>query len=183
MIAFAAGFNAIGADGRRARARRMAGSSCRPLALHRLRGLLRYRQASPCRSRWCSRTLRISTPRKNVKPENGQPRPECASCGYGRDGRVPVWPPADTPSRRSVPVPLALTNVIVGYATSVLVESVRPFWASCNVQHKGIGSRCGDLAATGRVSEGGRLRAAPRLVSGVRASLAPAATHGRMIGS
>ncbi len=56
--------------------------------------------------------------------------------------RVPAWPPADTPSRRGVPVPLALANVIVGYATSVLVESVRPFWASCNVQHKPWAFRC-----------------------------------------
>jgi hypothetical protein len=52
---------------------------------------------------------------------------------------VPVWPPADTPSRRDVPVAWALTNAIVGYATSVLVESVRPFRTSCNVQHKGVG--------------------------------------------
>ena len=48
---------------------------------------------------------------------------------------MPVWPPADTPSRRDVPVTSALTNVIVGYATSVLVESVRPGRAVCNGPH------------------------------------------------
>ena len=37
-------------------------------------------------------------------------------------GRVPVWPPADTPSRRDVPVTSALTNVIVGHATSARRE-------------------------------------------------------------
>ena len=55
--------------------------------------------------------------------------------------RVPVWPPADTQSRRDVPVTSALTNVIVGYATSVLVESVRLFGWACNGPHDRVTQR------------------------------------------
>jgi hypothetical protein len=110
-------------DGRRARARRMAGSRRRSPALHRLRGLLRCRQASFCRSRLCSRTLRISALSENAKAESNQARRECASCGCGRDGRVPVWPPADTPSHRDVSVtPQLSPTSSSGYATSVLAR-------------------------------------------------------------
>ena len=49
-------------------------------------------------------------------------------------GRVPVWPPADTRAAGRTGA-VTHTDVIVGYATSVLFESVRPSASACNGPH------------------------------------------------
>ena len=61
-------------------------------------------------------------------------------------------------------MPFALTNVIVGYATSC---SSRAYAASGHLATFSTGHMVAMWRScpTGRVSEGGRLRAAPRLVS------------------